>query len=177
VGRPSHRRTQINIRTNFLSGSAGIVPSSSSPPVANHAPEPRRQAQGVVDYSGKKVPIVDPLTGEIRMAEIFIGVLGALTLTYAEASWTQALPDWIGAHVRMFRFYGRVPRFLAPDNLKSGVNKASFYDPRSTGPMVPWRRMTASACCQRGRESRRTRRPSRLGSASPNITSSAGCGT
>jgi transposase len=82
-----------------------------------------------VDYSGKKVPIVDPLTGEIVMAEIFIGVLGASNLTYAEASWTQTLPDWIGAHIRMFRFFGAVPRLLVPDNLKSGVNKASFYDP------------------------------------------------
>ena len=63
------------------------------------------------------------------MAEIFIGVLGASNLTYAEASWTQTLPDWIGAHIRMFRFFGAVPRLLVPDNLKSGVNKASFYDP------------------------------------------------
>ena len=82
-----------------------------------------------VDYSGKKVPIVDPLTGEIRMAEIFIGVLGASNLTYAEASWTQTLPDWIGAHIRMFRFFDAAPRLLVPDNLKSGINKASFYDP------------------------------------------------
>ena len=82
-----------------------------------------------VDYSGKKVPITDPLTGEVRMAEIFVGVLGASNLTYAEATWTQSLPDWIGAHVRMFRFWGAVPRLLVPDNLRSGVNKASFYDP------------------------------------------------
>ena len=82
-----------------------------------------------VDDSGKKVPIVDPLTGEVRMAELFIAVLGASNLTYAEASWTQSLPDWIGAHVRMFRFFGSAPRLLIPDNLKSGVNKSSFYDP------------------------------------------------
>jgi transposase len=82
-----------------------------------------------VDYSGKKVAIVDPLTGEVCMAEIFVAVLGASNLTYAEATWTQSLPDWIGAHVRMFRFYGAAPRLLVPDNLKSGVNKASFYDP------------------------------------------------
>jgi transposase len=92
-----------------------------------------------VDYSGKKVPITDPLTGEVRMAEIFVGVLGASNLTYAEATWTQALPDWIGAHVRMFRFWGSAPRLLVPDNLKSGVNKASFYDPeinRTYGKMA-----------------------------------------
>jgi transposase len=82
-----------------------------------------------VDYSGKRVPIADPLTGEVRMAEIFVAVLAASSLTYAEASWTQTLPDWIGAHVRMFRFFGAAPRLLVPDNLKSGVHKPSFYDP------------------------------------------------
>jgi len=60
-----------------------------------------------VDYSGKKVPIVDPLTGEVQMAEIFVAVLGASNLTYAYATWTQGLADWIGSHVRMFRFLGR----------------------------------------------------------------------
>jgi transposase len=82
-----------------------------------------------VDYSGKRVPIADPLTGEVRMAEIFVAVLGASSLTYAEASWTQTLPDWIEAHVRMFRFFGAAPRLLVPDNLKSGIHKPSFYDP------------------------------------------------
>jgi len=92
-----------------------------------------------VDYSGKRIGIVDPATGEIREAEIFVGVLGASNLTYAEATWTQQLPDWIGAHVRMFRFFGGVPKLLVPDNLKSGVQKASFYDPeinRSYGKMT-----------------------------------------
>src|SRR6201987_2763851 len=82
-----------------------------------------------VDYSGKKVAIVDPATGEVREAEIFVAVLGASNYTYAEATWTQTLPDWIEAHVRMFRFFGGVPRLVIPDNLKSGVHKASFYDP------------------------------------------------
>jgi transposase len=92
-----------------------------------------------VDYSGKRIGIADPTTGEIREAEIFVGVLGASNLTYAEATWTQQLPDWTGAHVRMFRFFGGVPRLLVPDNLKSGINKASFYDPevnRTYGAMA-----------------------------------------
>ena len=92
-----------------------------------------------VDFSGKRVPIIDPATGVIREAEIFVAVLGASNLTYAEAAWTQSLPDWIGAHVRMFRFWGASPRLLVPDNLKSGVHKASFYDPevnRSYGAMA-----------------------------------------
>ena len=82
-----------------------------------------------VDYSGKKVPIVDPVTGEVRVAELFVAVLGASNFTYAEACWTQALPDWIGAHVRLLEFIDGVPRLLVPDNLKAGVHKASFYDP------------------------------------------------
>lgn len=92
-----------------------------------------------VDYSGKKIAIADRETGVVREAEIFVGVLGASNYTYAEASWTQTLPDWIGSHVRMFRFFGGVPRLLVPDNLKSGVHKASFYDPeinRSYGMMA-----------------------------------------
>jgi hypothetical protein len=92
-----------------------------------------------VDYSGKKVPIVDSKTGEIREAELFVGVLGASSYTFAEATWTQTLPDWIGSHVRMFAFFGGVPRLVVPDNLKSGVNRASFDDPeinRSYGMMA-----------------------------------------
>ena len=82
-----------------------------------------------VDYSGKKIAIVDAATGEVREAEIFVAVLGASNYTYAEATWTQTLPDWTEAHVRMFRYFGGVPRLIVPDNLKSGVHKASFYDP------------------------------------------------
>ena len=82
---------------------------------------------------------MDPHTGLVREAEIFVAVLGASNFTYAEASWTQSLPDWIGAHVRMFDFFGGVPRLVVIDNLKSGVHKASFYDPelnRSYGMMA-----------------------------------------
>ncbi|MEO7689738.1 MAG: IS21 family transposase [Sphingomonas sp.] len=92
-----------------------------------------------VDYSGKKLSIVDRTTGVVREAEIFVAVLGASNYTYAEATWTQTLADWIEAHVRMFRFFGGVPRLVVPDNLKSGVQRASFYDPeinRSYGMMA-----------------------------------------
>lgn len=82
-----------------------------------------------VDYSGKKIDIVNPETGEVVEAEIFVAVLGASNYTYAEATGTQSLPDWIGSHVHMFDYISGCPRLLVPDNLKSGVNKASFYDP------------------------------------------------
>src|SRR3954454_1860960 len=56
-----------------------------------------------VDFSGKRLEVVDPASGMVRPAEIFVGVLGASSYTYAEAVWTQTLPDWIGAHVQFFR--------------------------------------------------------------------------
>jgi transposase len=82
-----------------------------------------------VDYAGQTVPIIDRLTGEIREAQIFVAVLGASNYTYAEATWSQSLPDWIGSHVRTFRFLGGVPELVVPDNLKSGVSKAHRYEP------------------------------------------------
>ena len=112
----------------------------------------------------------------IREAEIFVGVLGASNLTYAEATWAQTLPDWTGAHVRMFGFFGGAPKLLVPDNLKSGVNKASFYDPEINRTYGPWRRIIRSASSRRDRESRGTRRRSRPGSDSPRPTFSGGCG-
>ena len=81
-----------------------------------------------VDYSGKKIAIVDPHTGEIRAAEIFVAVLGASNFTYAEATWTQSLPDWIGSHTRALAFLGGVPAQLVPDNPKVGVDRANWYE-------------------------------------------------
>lgn len=91
-----------------------------------------------VDCSGKKLSIVDPLTGEIREAEIFVAALGASGLSYAEATWTQTLPDWMGAHMRSSIFSAAF-RGWSPGNLKSGVNHGSFYDSeinRSYGMMA-----------------------------------------
>lgn len=82
-----------------------------------------------VDYSGSTLDIVNAATGEIRAAEIFVGVMGNSNLTYAETTWTQGLADWIGSHVRAFGYLGAVPRCLVPDNLRSGVTKACRYEP------------------------------------------------
>lgn len=82
-----------------------------------------------VDYAGQTLNIIDPDTGEIRTAQIFVGVLGASCYTYAEATWSQQLPDWIGSHVRMLSFFGGVPTLIVPDNLRSGVSKACRYEP------------------------------------------------
>jgi transposase len=82
-----------------------------------------------VDYAGPKIPIYDRDSGEIRPAVIFVGVLGASNYTYAEATMTRSLPDWIGSHVRMFEYFGGVTAMVIPDNEKSAVNHACYYDP------------------------------------------------
>lgn len=82
-----------------------------------------------VDYAGATAPVVDPRTGEIREAQVFVAVLGHSSYTYAEATWTQSAADWIGAHVRAFGFFGGSPAAIVPDNLKSGVLKPDRYDP------------------------------------------------
>ena len=82
-----------------------------------------------IDYAGQTVPVIDPATGEIRDAQVFVATLGASNYTYAEATWTQQLPDWIGSHIRCFEFMGSVPALLVPDNLKSAVTKPCRYEP------------------------------------------------
>jgi len=84
-----------------------------------------------VDYAGDTVPVIaDRLTGKVRPAQIFVAVMGASNFTYAEASWTQTLGDWIGAHTRALAAIGGVPRLLVPDNAKVAVIKACLYEPQ-----------------------------------------------
>ena len=82
-----------------------------------------------IDFAGKGIPIVEPATGEITKAEVFVAVLGASNYTYAEAVASQDLPSWISAHVRAFEYFGGVTEILIPDNLRSGVTKACRYEP------------------------------------------------
>ena len=83
-----------------------------------------------VDYAGDRASVViDRLTGEIREAWIFVAVLGASNFTYAEATWTQGLADWIGAHTRAFEAIGGVTQLVVPDNTKTAVIKACLYEP------------------------------------------------
>jgi len=82
-----------------------------------------------VDYCGQTIPIVSTTTGEMRQAQIFVAVLGASNYTYAEATLSQSLPDWLSSHVRAFSFFGGTSAIVVPDNLKSGVSKACRYDP------------------------------------------------
>jgi len=82
-----------------------------------------------VDYAGVTVPVVDPESGEIWEAQIFVSTMGASGYTYAEAQRSQELVHWIGGHVRAFAFFGGTTKILRPDNLKAGVKKANYYEP------------------------------------------------
>jgi transposase len=101
--------------------------------VAKRSPSMRQVHHGgdklFVDYSGNKPHIVDPQTGEVTEVELFVAALGASSFTYAEATLTQQVPDWIGSHVRTLEAIGGVPRAFVPDQLKSGVVVACRYEP------------------------------------------------
>lgn len=93
-----------------------------------------------VDYSGKKPHIVDATTGEIIEVELFVAVLGASSYTYAEATYTQQLPDWIASNTRALAFFGGVPNAVVPDQLKSAVTVACKYDPGVQRTFDEWAR-------------------------------------
>jgi transposase len=82
-----------------------------------------------VDYAGTTLEVIDASTGEVMTAQLFVAALGASSYTYAEATWTQGLSDWIGSHTRAFAFIGGVAAMVVSDNLRSGVTKACFYEP------------------------------------------------
>lgn len=82
-----------------------------------------------VDFAGKTMPIVDPETGEINEAQIFVAVLGASNYTYVEAVLSQNLENWIACHANAFQFFGGVSALTIPDNLKSAISKPCRYEP------------------------------------------------
>jgi transposase len=82
-----------------------------------------------VDFAGRTAEVIDGLSGEIIPVQIFVAVLGASSFTYAEAVWSQKLPDWIAAHVHAFAYFGGAARQTVSDNLKAGIIKACFHEP------------------------------------------------
>jgi transposase len=89
----------------------------------------RAGEKAFVDYSGKKPCVVDAETGEVREVELFVMVLGASNYTYAEATLTQTLPDFLASHVRAFEYFGATPLVLVPDQLRSAITGPDRYDP------------------------------------------------
>lgn len=98
-----------------------------------------------IDYSGDTVAVIDPKSGEIFNAEIFVATLGASKYAYAEATWTQTLPDWIGSTIRMLEFFGCVPSLWIPDNLKAAIKNPCRYEPEATSTYEDCARHYAAA--------------------------------
>lgn len=97
-----------------------------------HASFRNRHEAGAVmqtDYAGHTVPLIDPSTGKIHQAQIFVAVLGASSLTFVMASLSQKLPDWIEGQVQALGYFGGVARAIVCDNLKAGVAKALWFEP------------------------------------------------
>ncbi|MBS1859874.1 MAG: IS21 family transposase [Acidobacteria bacterium] len=82
-----------------------------------------------IDWAGATIPVYDPATGQARPASLFVAALGASSYTYAEATESQELTNWIGAHIRALEFLGGVPELVVPDNAKTAVNKPCRYEP------------------------------------------------
>ena len=82
-----------------------------------------------IDFSGKRPSVLDRRTGALRRVELFVAVLGASSLTYAEATESQQLPDWVGAHTRMVEYFGGATALWVPDQLRSAITRPCRYEP------------------------------------------------
>jgi len=80
-----------------------------------------------VDYAGSTIGVT--IDGSIKQAQLFIACLPATGLIFVDPTWTQQHDDWLSSHIRLFEFLGGVPAKVVPDNLKTGVTHASYYDP------------------------------------------------
>jgi transposase len=81
-----------------------------------------------IDFTGKRLQVVDKQTGEVKDVEVFVAILGCSQLTYVTAVPSQKKEDFIIACERALHFYGGVPEVIVPDNLKSAVTKAGRYE-------------------------------------------------
>ena len=73
--------------------------------------------------------LVDAKTGEKTRTQLFVGCLGASSFTFAEATMSQTVPEWVSSHVHMWEHFGGVTAITVPDNLRSGVTKPDRYEP------------------------------------------------
>jgi transposase len=121
----------------YLSRHPGAIATPSSGRISmpgSGAPGHRRCASGIMParrwksiWAGMTLSVIDH--GVVRQAQVFVACLPCSDLTYAEASWTQGHEDWLGAHVRAFAYIGGCPEKLIPDNTKTAVTDANYWDP------------------------------------------------
>ena len=98
-----------------------------------------------VDYAGQRPHLVDPRTGEVVPVELFVAVLGASNYTYAEATLSQRVPDFLASHTRAVEYFGGVTTMVVPDQLRSGVSDPCRYEPGIQRSYADWARHYATA--------------------------------
>ncbi len=135
------RKTGVTLRLLHEEYAASLTSGAMSESEFRRRYEKHRRAHGLVmrqihppgeslfiDYSGKRPSITDPATGIVTPVELFVAVMGASRKTFAVATESQKLPDFIEAHTQAMRFFGGSTRYWVPDNLKSAVTKRSKED-------------------------------------------------
>src|SRR5207248_673630 len=73
--------------------------------------------------------IVDPKTGECRLAKLFVAVLGGSSLTFVEPVLSEDMASWVGSHIAALEYFGGSAELWIPDNLKAGGAAPDRYDP------------------------------------------------
>ena len=91
-----------------------------------------------VDHAGDTIDVINPATGETRAAYIFVAVLGASNYTYAEATWTRDLTDWIGSHTRALQYFQGVTKLVVPDQWRAGVSRPCYWEPELNRTYQEW---------------------------------------
>ncbi len=81
------------------------------------------------DFAGTTLPIVDPRTGEVSFAHLFVCTLGASNYTFARLFWNETSESWCNGHALAFEFFQGCTEIIVPDNPKPVVTKASPYEP------------------------------------------------
>lgn len=82
-----------------------------------------------VDFAGPTVPYVEPATGDVRQAHVFVAVLGASSYTFARAYEAQDLPCWIAGHTDAVESFAGVPELVVSDQPKTATTRACRYEP------------------------------------------------
>ncbi len=89
---------------------------------------PRKPGEQVeVDWAGDPAHIIDPDTGEVIDAHIFVGVMSYSQYSYVEAFINEKQQAWITSHVHMYEFFGGVAKILTSDNCKTAVVKTGDW--------------------------------------------------
>ena len=90
-----------------------------------------------IDFSGRRLHLVDRRTGEEVPVELFATVLGASGYTYAEATRTQKLDEWVGAHTRMVEYFGGSNSSVTLSlRISAALRGTLFWAPVVTGSSV-----------------------------------------